>query len=68
LARPEGALDVLGEDVHLQIDLVERGERPQRRHAERVRDERDGEACLVQRGDRERDSVDGDRPLLDAVV
>ena len=42
--------------------------RAERRHRERVRDERDREAGVVERGDRERDAVDGDRALLDAVA
>jgi len=32
-----------------------------------VRDERDGEARVVERGDRERDAVDRDRAFFDAV-
>src|SRR5262249_25205808 len=47
------ALDVLGEHVGLEIDLVARLERAERRYLERVRDERDREAGPVQRGNGE---------------
>ena len=62
------ALDVLGEHVDLEVDLVARLERAERRHFERVRDQRDLERVVVERGDGERDAVDGDRALLDAVA
>ena len=65
---PGEPLDVLGEHVDLEVDLVAGRERAERRHRERVRDERDREAVVVERGDRQRDAVDGDRALLDAVA
>ena len=43
-AGPDEPLDVLGEHVDLEVDRVARAERAERRHLERVRDERDGEA------------------------
>ena len=61
-------LDVLGEHVDLEIDLVAGLDGPERGHFERVRDERDRERVVVERGDRERDAVDRDRALLDAVA
>ena len=60
--------DVLGEHVDLQIDLVARFERAERGHFERVRDQRDLEGAVAQGRDRERDTVDGDRPFLHAVA
>src|SRR5439155_8244521 len=41
---------------------------PERRRLERVGHEGDREAVLVEPGDRQRDAVDGDRALLDAVA
>jgi SAM-dependent methyltransferase len=69
-ACPSGheALDVLREHVDLEVHRVARRERAERRHLERVRDERDLERVVVQRGDRERDAVERDRALLDAVA
>src|SRR5215204_4584356 len=61
-------LDVLGEDVDLEVDLVARLERAQGGDLERVRDQGDRKGLVVDRGDRERDAVDGDRALLDAVA
>ena len=66
--RVDQLLDVLGEHVHFEIDLVARPSGAERRHRERVRDERDLERAASQRGDRERDAVDRDRALLDAVA
>src|SRR3954467_10472728 len=60
------ALDVLGEHVRLEVDLVARLERSERRHVERVRDERDREPGVVEAGHGQRDAVDADRALLDA--
>ena len=59
---------MLREDVGFEVDLVARRERAQCRHLERVRDQRDLEPVVVERRDRERDAVDGDRALLDAVA
>ena len=64
----EQALDVLREHVDLEVDRVAGRERAERGDGERVRDERDREAVLVEAGDRERDAVDCDRALLDAVA
>ena len=61
-------LDVLREHVDLEVDRVARRERAERRLGQRVRDERDREAVVVERGDGQRDAVDGDRALLDAVA
>ena len=47
-------LDVLREDVDLEVDRVAGLERAERRHLERVRDERDREASVVERRDGER--------------
>src|SRR5207244_2001694 len=64
----EQALDVLRQDVGLEVDLGARAEVGERRRGERVRDERDLEAPVVEGGDRQRDALDGDRALLDAVA
>ncbi len=56
------------EHVHLEVDVVSRRELEQRRLGERVRDQRHLEPGLVERGDGERDAVDRDRALLDAVA
>ena len=45
----EQALDVLGEDVDLDVHLVARAERAERRHRARVRDERDRERVVGER-------------------
>src|ERR671930_1651011 len=62
------ALDVLRQDVHLEVDLGARTERGKRRRGERVRDERDLEGVAGERRDRQRDALDGDRALRDAVA
>ena len=59
------ALDVLREHVDLEVHLVAGREPGERGLGERVRDQRDREAVVVERGDRQRDAVDGDRALLD---
>src|SRR4051794_21093221 len=61
------ALDVLGEHVRLEIDLVARLECREGRHLERVRHQRDREAVLVEHGDGQGHAVDRHRALLDAV-
>src|ERR671930_343219 len=61
-------LDVLRQDVDLEVDLGARAEAGERRRGERVRDERDLDALVVERGDRQRDALDGDRALGDAVA
>ena len=40
----------------------------ERRLLQRVRDERDLEGAVAERGDRQRDATDRDRALLDAVA
>src|SRR2546423_10610265 len=60
--------DVLRQDVGLEVDLGARTELAERRRRQRVRDERDLEAGLVERGDRQRDPLDRDRALLHAVA
>src|SRR5262249_23099140 len=64
----EQLLDVLREDVHLEIHGVAGSEQAESRHLERMGDERDRECVLLERGDRERDALHGDRALLDAVA
>src|SRR5215216_222314 len=61
-------LDVLGEHVHLEVDLVAGGEAAERGDGERVRNERDGEGVVRERGDRERHAVERDGAFLDAVA
>src|SRR5262245_11673194 len=63
----EQPLDVLRQHVHLEVDGIARSQVAERGHRERVRDERDGKGVRFQLSDRERDAVDGDRALLDAV-
>ncbi len=60
-------LDVLREHVGFEIHLVPRTELGERRRRERVRDECDREGVVAELGDRERDPVDRDRALFDAV-
>src|SRR2546423_6373038 len=60
-------LDVLRQDVHLEVDLVVRAERGERRRGECVRDERDLEG-VVERRDRQGDALHGNRALEDAVA
>src|SRR2546423_2834870 len=67
-SRPGEALDVFRQDVGLEIDRGARLESAKRRLGKRVRNERDREADRVERRDRQRDSVDGDRALLHAVA
>ena len=64
----EQPLDVLGEHVDLEVHLAAGLEVAERRLGERVRDQRDGEAVAVERRDRQRDALDRDRALLDAVA
>src|SRR5439155_1464515 len=66
--RVQEPLDILRQDVGLEIDVVARLEPAERRRPERVLDERDGKALLIELGDRERDALDGDRSLLDQVA
>ena len=67
--RLEQALDVLREDVDLEVDALARAtRRRERRLGERVRDQRDAECIVVQLRDRQRDALDRDRALLDAVA
>src|SRR3954447_14318862 len=61
-------LDVLGEHVRLEVDLVARLECAERRHLERVRDQRNRKPGAVEGSHGERDAVDADRALLDAVA
>src|SRR6188472_364705 len=63
----EEALDVLREDVDLEVDAAARRKRGEGRLGERVRDQRHLERVVVKPGDRERDALDGDRALVDAV-
>src|SRR5712671_2673503 len=49
--------------VDLEIHRVAGAEGAQCRLGERVRDQRNREPCAVERRDRERDTVDGDRAL-----
>src|SRR5439155_1292492 len=58
LAPDQKLLDVLRQHVDLEVHGVARLEPAERRHLERVRDERDGEALAVERRHRERDAVD----------
>ena len=68
-SRREQALDVLGEHVHLEVDLRCPGSSSREgRLGERVRDQRDAEAVVVELRDGERDALDRDRALLDAVA
>src|SRR5918995_257921 len=62
------ALDVLGEDVDLEVDRVARPDGAKGGDLQRVLDQRDREGLVVDRRDGERDAVDGDRALLDAVA
>src|SRR5256886_1140555 len=64
----EQALDVLRQDVDLEVDGGAGAEVGERGRGERVRDERDLEAFVAERCDRQRDALDGDRALLDAVA
>src|SRR5438270_2654640 len=70
VARSSGeqALDVLRQDVDLEVDRHPRAEAGERGRGKRVRDERDVEAVVVESGDRQRDALDGDRALGDAVA
>ena len=67
-ARLEQALDVLREHVDLEVDALAGHEAAERRLGQRVRDQRHAERVVVQLGDRQRDALDGDRALLDAVA
>src|SRR5690348_9687773 len=62
------SLRVLREQVDLDVQLVARLGRAERGVLERERHERDLDAVVAQRRDRQRDAVDGDRALLDAVA
>src|SRR5437762_8054432 len=62
------ALDVLREDVDLEVDVVAGLDRAKRGRLERVADECHLERILGQPRDRQRDAVDGDRALIDAVA
>src|SRR5262245_56968726 len=64
--RRHEPLDVLREDVDLEVHGTAGDKLAERRGRERVRDERDREGVLEQLGDGQGDSVDRDRPLLDA--
>ena len=64
----EQALHVLRKHVDLEVDLVPGGERPERRHRERVRDEGNRETVLAEARHGEADAVDADRALLDAIA
>src|SRR5438128_186830 len=64
----EQALDVLREDVGLEVHGRAGTQLGERGRGERVRDERDLEAPLVDGGNGQRDTLDGDRALLDAVA
>src|SRR4051794_11159806 len=66
--RREEPLDVLCEHVHLEIDALPRLEQRQGRVGERVRDQRDLECIVEERGDRQRDALHRDRALVDAVA
>ena len=66
--RAKEPLDVLREHVDLEIDGVARPQRAEGRLVERVRDQRDGEAGVVERGDRQTGPLDRDRALLDDVA
>src|SRR2546423_3984354 len=70
VARSSGeqALDVLRQDVDLEVDGGARTQLGERGRGERVRDERDLDAPVVEGGDGQRDALDGDRALLDAVA
>src|SRR5438046_3343867 len=64
----EQAFDVFREYVGLEVDRVARAELAERRLRERVRDERDGEARVVEVRDREARALDRDRALLDDMA
>jgi hypothetical protein len=61
-------LDVLGEDVDLEVHGIAGMEVGEGRLAKRVRNEGDLDPVVVDRRDRERDAVDRERALLDAVA
>src|SRR4029453_2485150 len=61
-------LDVLREDVGFEVHRLRRVKVGERRRLERVWHECDGESAFRELGDRERDTVDGDGALLDAVA
>src|SRR5439155_21194356 len=61
-------LDVFREHVGLEVHRVPGLEPRKRRFEERVRDGRDADPALVERCDRERDAVDRERALLDAIA
>src|SRR5215470_471113 len=62
------SLRVLREQVDLDVEVVAGDGRCERGVLERERDEGDLDPVAAQRGDRQRDAVDGDRALLDAVA
>src|SRR5437763_1384780 len=66
--RRQNALAPLPEHVGFEADLVARLEPTKGPHGERVRYQRDLETLVVEGGDRERDAVNRDRALLDAVA
>src|SRR5688572_25957639 len=61
-------LHVLGDHVDLEIDRRAVRRASERRALERLRDQRDVEAAVVDAGDGQRHAVDGDRALLDDVA
>src|SRR6266498_2423778 len=65
--RVQKPLDVLRQDVDLQVGPVTGLQAAQRRHLERVLDQRDREPTLIEGSDRERDALHRDRSLLDEV-
>src|SRR6266550_6912778 len=60
--------DVLREHVDLEVDGRSGAQRAERRHGERVRDQRELNGVVAERGDRQRDAIDGQRALLGAVA
>src|SRR4051794_27918465 len=67
LAR-EQLLDVLGEHVRFEVHVVAGPELSERRRRERVRNQSDLEAAVVDRRHRQARPLHGDRPLLDDVA
>src|SRR3954454_6635297 len=61
-------LQMLGEDVHLEIDGSPLLRPAERRALQRLGDERHRDPVVAEVGDRERDPVDGDRALLDDIA
>jgi len=58
-------MDVLAEQVDFDVEAIAGAHATQRRHRERVRDERHAEASVRERGDGEAHAVERDRALLD---